>query len=458
MPALVDKLLIANPGSVIGCSSDPSTLQWTGTFVMFKALLDDWLNDSRAYRVVDKDNFLAQLEIDHPEAKRWLEREAPETWCRSHFDTTVKCEHIINNFSESFNKWILKIRDKPLHKAVQKLNMMMMTFMYERRNKAETWDQQGLVPRAVTHIEKMKKSYSKYDIAVCILVPMRRPGKKYCSKYYWVSSYVDTYADAIYAVEDESSWGKVRPPPLIRPAGRPRKKEKKDVDELNGNGGERKCGKCGMFGHNKKICKGPHALPQPPIRRPISRQDTPVNQRELRANMGFNITNNEPMSTRGKSAIRGGGRSGGRGSGRSSVGTGGRSSIGGRSSAVAGGRSSAAASGRSSATASGRSSVAVGGRSSAGGRSSTAASGRSSTVTGGRLSAGGRSSVGAGGRLSAVAGGRSSVGVGGRSRGRSSNNQFRGRGSYNAFIGEWFECSQGSGLRSSIEIHLSQTN
>ncbi|KAF6168255.1 hypothetical protein GIB67_011640 [Kingdonia uniflora] len=111
MPILVDKLLIANPGSVIGCSSDPSTLQWTGTCVMFKGSLDGWLNGckpilgingcflkgkyggvclsaiyldgnnglfpiatylcrTRAYRVVNKDNFLAQLQLDYPEAKR----------------------------------------------------------------------------------------------------------------------------------------------------------------------------------------------------------------------------------------------------------------------------------------------------------------------------------------------------------------------------------------------------
>ncbi|KAF6162136.1 hypothetical protein GIB67_008265 [Kingdonia uniflora] len=293
--------------------------------------------------------------------------------------------------------------------------MMMMTFIYERRNKAKTWDQQGLVPRAVTHIEKMKKSYGKYDIA------------------------------------------EVRPPPVIRPTGRPRKQRRKDADKLNGNGGERKCVKCGMFGHNKKTCKGSPTLPQPPIRRPISRKDTPVSQRELRANMGFNITNDEPMGTRdrsGRSSIREGGRSGGRGSGRSCVGTGGRSS------AAPGGRSSAAAGSRSSAAPGGRSSAVVGGRSSAalGSRSSAVAGGRSSA--GGRLSAtaSGRSSVATGGRSSVAAGGRSSVAPGGRSRGRSSNSQSRGRGSYNAYIGEWFKCSQGSGPRSTIDSQRSQTN
>ncbi|KAF6157877.1 hypothetical protein GIB67_015193 [Kingdonia uniflora] len=290
MRILVDKLLIANPGSVIGCSSDPSTLQFVLILGLDRCLLKgkyggvcmsiislDWNNGlfpittylcrTRTYRVVGKDNFLAQLQVDHPKAKRWLEREAPETWCRSHFDTTAKCEHITNNFSESFNKWILKISDKPLHKEVQNLNMMMMTLMYERRNKAKTWDQQ-----------------------------------------------------------------EVRPPPLIRLAGRPRKQRRKDEDELNGNGGERKCDKCGMFGHNKKTCKGLLAVPQSPLRRPLSRQDTHMSQRELRANIGFDTTNDEPIGTRGRSTIRGGDRSGGTGSDISSVG--------GRSTVIAGGRSS----------------------------------------------------------------------------------------------------------------------
>ncbi|KAF6151345.1 hypothetical protein GIB67_040618 [Kingdonia uniflora] len=332
MPALVDKLLIANLGSVIGCSSNPSTLQWTGTFVMFKASLEGWMNGCRPILGLDG--------------------------CLMKGKYGGVCLSIIG-----------------------------LDGNY------------GLFPIAA------------YLCRMCVLVPMRRPWKKYCSKYYWVSSYVATYADAIYTIEDESSWGKppreVRPPPLIRQAGRPRKQRRKDADELNGNGGERKCGKCRMFGHNKKTCKGPPTLPQTPIRRPISRQDTPLSQREVRASMGFNITNDEPMSTGGGSTIRGGGRSGRRGSSRSSA------AVGGRSSAAAGGRSSAAVGGRSSA--SGRSSATAGGRSSIGSRSSATAGDRSSAATGGRSSAGDRLSISIGGRSSAAAGDRSSAG------GRSSN-------------------------------------
>ncbi|KAF6158490.1 hypothetical protein GIB67_022087 [Kingdonia uniflora] len=257
-------------------------------------------NAARAYKTIDKDNFLAKLGEDHLSARHWLEREPPETWCRSHFDSTAKCEHITNNFSESFNNWILRVRNKPLHKALEKLNMMMMTLMHDRRTKASIGDQDGLVPRAVAHIAKLKKWYGKFDLAgvdknkwtatkdgqrwtvnldaqececkewqvfglpcihtVCILVWLRKPSwKKYCSEYHWVSTYMKAYASAVYAVADETSWVKppreFKPPPLLRPTGRPRKSRRKDEDELT-NGSARRCGKRGHYGHNKKTCKG----------------------------------------------------------------------------------------------------------------------------------------------------------------------------------------------------------
>ncbi|KAF6166271.1 hypothetical protein GIB67_031055 [Kingdonia uniflora] len=73
---------------------------------------------AKAFVKADKQVFLDKLKVDNPEAKRRLDKEPAEYWCRSHFDFTAKCKHITNNFSESFNNWILKIIDKPLDKTV----------------------------------------------------------------------------------------------------------------------------------------------------------------------------------------------------------------------------------------------------------------------------------------------------------------------------------------------------
>ncbi|KAF6156231.1 hypothetical protein GIB67_030234 [Kingdonia uniflora] len=280
-------------------------------------------NAVRAYITIDKDNFLAKLGEDHLSARHWLERKPPKTWCRSHFDSTAKCEHITNNFCESFNYWILRVRDKPLHKSLQKLNMMMMTLMYDRRTKTSIWDQDGLVPRAVAHIAKLKKWYGKFDLAgvdknkwtatkdgqrwainldaqeceykewqvpglpcvyaVSILIWLRKPSwKKYCSEYHWVSTYIKAYASTVYPPPRE-----FRPPPLLRPIGRPRKSRRKDEDELT-NGSARRCGKCGYYRHNKKTCKGPPVVDKVVYnKKKLTRVDTLRSQEEIKVKFGF---------------------------------------------------------------------------------------------------------------------------------------------------------------------------
>ncbi|KAF6161656.1 hypothetical protein GIB67_017294 [Kingdonia uniflora] len=286
MPSLTIELLTVNPGSIIGCSRDDATLQWTGTMVMFKASYDGWLrgcrsvlgldgcflkgkyggvclsiigldgNNARAYRTIDKDNFLAKLGEDH-----------------------LSVRHC-----ESFNNWILRVRDKPLHKSLEKLNMMMMTLMYDRRTKASIWDQDGLVPRAVAHIAKLKKWYGKFDLAGVDKNKWTatKDGQRYCSEYHCVSTYMKAYPSVVYPVADEASW--VKPPkdfrlrPLLRPTGRPRKSRRKDEDELT-NGSARICSKCGHYGHNKKTCKGPPAADKVVHnKKKLTRVDTPKSQ------------------------------------------------------------------------------------------------------------------------------------------------------------------------------------
>ncbi|KAF6143400.1 hypothetical protein GIB67_029569 [Kingdonia uniflora] len=85
---------------------------YRGTYLMTLA----W-NASKAYKkTVIKEN-LDKLRIVEPDAKTWLEKEPYESWCRSYFDASTKCEHVTNNFLESFNNWIVKIIDKPGRKT-----------------------------------------------------------------------------------------------------------------------------------------------------------------------------------------------------------------------------------------------------------------------------------------------------------------------------------------------------
>ncbi|KAF6165471.1 hypothetical protein GIB67_028030 [Kingdonia uniflora] len=119
---------------------------------------------AKAYVQEEKEKFLDKLDKDHPGVRQWLEKEPYEACCMSHFDFSAKCKHITNNFSESFNNWITKMRDIPIHKSIENLNLMMMKLTYERRLKAKKWDQDGIVPRVQVHIAKLDKEAKNYNI------------------------------------------------------------------------------------------------------------------------------------------------------------------------------------------------------------------------------------------------------------------------------------------------------
>ncbi|KAF6152969.1 hypothetical protein GIB67_021574 [Kingdonia uniflora] len=313
---------------------------------------------ARAYKQVEKKNLLDELKLDNPSAHDWLMKEPFEHWARSHFDFTANCEHITNNFFESFNNWIFKIMDKPLHKALEKLNLMLMKLMFDRRQKAKDWEEKCLVlvPRAQTHIDKLKRQYGQYRIEgtkkgdgntgqyVAIAVSGQRwrvnLGTHECdchewqvtglpcvhtvfvSEYHKVSSYVKTYKDVIYPVVNPSEWGQPQPPyflppPLVRGPGRPREERIHDPDEKRPH---KRCGTCGCFGHNK-TCKGPPVVPTPRVVRTRQRLDTNTSRANFMINISLQVD-------------AGGERDAGRtGSGRRT----GRNTVGGRTSAREGG-------------------------------------------------------------------------------------------------------------------------
>ncbi|KAF6172204.1 hypothetical protein GIB67_024826 [Kingdonia uniflora] len=236
---------------------------YRGTYLMTFA----W-NASKAYKkIVMKEN-LDKLGVAEPDAKTWLERELYESWCRSYFDASTKCKHVTNYFSESFNNWIVKIIDKPLNKMVERLNLMQMTLMYERKLKAREWDQNRLVPRAVKMIELLK-TYSHHYSGTRWILNLE---EHTCTCNVWqitglpcvhavVAAYVATYNQAVNPIADSLEWGEptreIWPPLLLRPAGRPRTLRRRDVDEVNGVVRQpRKCIKCQAFGHNSRTCKG----------------------------------------------------------------------------------------------------------------------------------------------------------------------------------------------------------
>ncbi|XP_008221758.1 PREDICTED: uncharacterized protein LOC103321711 [Prunus mume] len=69
----------------------------------------------------------------------WLARLDPMQWCRSHFRTHSKCDIILNNMCEAFNRSILDARDKPIITMLERIRYYIMLLMASKSETMEKW-------------------------------------------------------------------------------------------------------------------------------------------------------------------------------------------------------------------------------------------------------------------------------------------------------------------------------
>lgn len=69
-----------------------------------------------------KDQLTKMGELNKKAAKA-LVSYPPEKWCRAYFDTKCKNFMIDNNFTESFNSWIVEARQKPIIKMLEEIRV-----------------------------------------------------------------------------------------------------------------------------------------------------------------------------------------------------------------------------------------------------------------------------------------------------------------------------------------------
>ncbi|XP_019244492.1 PREDICTED: uncharacterized protein LOC109224366 [Nicotiana attenuata] len=58
----------------------------------------------------------------------------PQSWCRAYFDTVCKNQGVDNNFTESFNSWILEARYKPIIKMLEDIRLKVMNQLRKHEN------------------------------------------------------------------------------------------------------------------------------------------------------------------------------------------------------------------------------------------------------------------------------------------------------------------------------------
>ncbi|XP_015167368.1 uncharacterized protein [Solanum tuberosum] len=243
-------------------------------------------------------------------AYAWLFAKVPSEWSRSHFSPLSKCDILLNNQCEVFNKFILDARDKPIVKLLETIRHLLMTRINSNREKAEKWNLNDICPTIKKKLAKTMKKAANY-------IPQRSNMWNYevigpvegdnwgvdlynrtCSCRQWelsgvpckhaissiwlkndeVLNYVDDcykvdtyrkiYEASILPMNGPDLWPKsLNPPPFPlsylnnKKKGKKQKLRRKEDDEPGASRMKLKrkqksvdCRKCGKPGHNSKTC------------------------------------------------------------------------------------------------------------------------------------------------------------------------------------------------------------
>ncbi|KAH0732222.1 hypothetical protein KY289_003410 [Solanum tuberosum] len=199
-------------------------------------------------------------------AYAWLSAKVPNEWSRSHFSPLPKCDILLNNQCEVFNKFMLDARDKPIVKLLETIRHLLMTRINSNREKAEKWNLNDI-------FHTIKKKLAKTMKKAAIYIPKRSNMWNYeeigpVEGDNWVDTYRKIYEASILPMNGPDLWPKpLNPPPFPPSYLNNKKKEKKQKlrrKEDDKPGASRMklkrkqksvdCRKCGKPGHNSRTC------------------------------------------------------------------------------------------------------------------------------------------------------------------------------------------------------------
>ncbi|XP_060972424.1 uncharacterized protein LOC115704296 [Cannabis sativa] len=221
-------------------------------------------------------------------ALAWFSDKPTSAWSRSHFRTRPKCDILLNNLCEAFNKSILPARDSPIIVMLERIKNYMMERMVDKRKSMEKW-KYPISPKAMEIIAKNQEwarfcrikwsgelhfqvgvthtneqyvvdlnaktcACRKWELTgipcvhalACILKVNLNP-ISFVDAYYSKQAYEKTYAEIIKGTNGPESWPNPRThplqPPLVKKRpGRPKKARNREAGEVPASNKVRKFG------------------------------------------------------------------------------------------------------------------------------------------------------------------------------------------------------------------------
>ncbi|XP_062011844.1 uncharacterized protein LOC133728443 [Rosa rugosa] len=248
-------------------------------------------------------------------AWKWCIDRPAVHWSRSHFKDQIKCDILLNNHCESFNKSVLQARKKPILPSLKDIRISLMTRLNNRRNSARRWRckvgprvekimkknarwsheyralessenrfeiqgrgvacESGVVGQHCVQLDARSCTCRRWDLsglpcahAIAAIYSKGWSPDEFVAEWYTQQKYLEAYEVVLNPIAGVAEWERIeRPvaPPLYRrQPGRPKTKRTKEPGEEPPLAGTEvlpksyysqiKCGRCGNRGHNKRTC------------------------------------------------------------------------------------------------------------------------------------------------------------------------------------------------------------
>ncbi|XP_022032469.1 uncharacterized protein LOC110933562 [Helianthus annuus] len=260
---------------------------------------------------------MEEMKIAEPGFHEKLSHIPASSWSKAHFSGRAKCDILFNNICEVFNRQLIGARDKPVITYLEFIRVY-MTIRIVNVKKIQAKAHGPLTPHAQEVFNKIKEEASQLNVLMvgavqyqvnslrsqCVVNMKNRtctcrkwdltsmPCKhvvaaindmarndirigvpKELVEVYWLSTWKKVYENVINPIPGPENWipsqcpTTLLPPKHHKQVGRPQKKRKKSVGEveveayfdsegkMTRKGNTTKCSKCGNLGHNSRTCK-----------------------------------------------------------------------------------------------------------------------------------------------------------------------------------------------------------
>ncbi|XP_074356575.1 uncharacterized protein LOC141696318 [Apium graveolens] len=119
-----------------------------------RSLKDKLWNCARASNIEAFEKTMGTMKEENEEAWKWLTKVPFHHWTRSHFRNDSKCDLLLNNMYESFNRCILRAREEGVLVMLEMIREYLMRRLQNKREEMEAWGDRKLTPKITSLVEK----------------------------------------------------------------------------------------------------------------------------------------------------------------------------------------------------------------------------------------------------------------------------------------------------------------